>query len=139
MSFGIPSRIMLTYKLSMVVKQYAEKNFDHKTRQKFRPNNKKKRSTWKYLTRIFSSSHFRVHRHAGSRRYPSCVKLVSNTCRNICRKMAVGRRSWMWKYPACRVYAIKWICWITARRWVKSFICGIFYLQKNGAVRGIST
>lgn len=47
------------------------------------------------ITEIFflSTSRFRVHLHAGNRKYPFCVKPGSNSCHNICRKMVAGRRS----------------------------------------------
>lgn len=61
-----------------------------------------------------------MHRLAGSRKSPFCAKPDSNICPNICRKTVVGRRSWAWKCRACRVYATKWICWITAKRWVRT-------------------
>lgn len=84
--------------------------------------NEKHSSSWcvRKITQILLRPYFSVHRLAGSRKYPFCAKPDSNIYPNICRKTVVGRRSWAWKCRACRVYATKWICWITAKRWVQS-------------------
>lgn len=77
----------------------------------------------KLISFRFSFSRFRVHRLVGNRRYRFCVRLGSNICHNISRKMVAGRRNWTSKYLACRVYVTKWICWITVRRWVDDIVC----------------